>query len=330
VPTSSRLRRRELLGSAAAAALLSTPLARSQDFKASRPVTLIVPYTAGGSFDTLARAIGRQLSPVLGVATIVDNRPGANGVIAASVAARAPADGHTLLLATDGMVSIAPLLHSKLAYEPDRDFKPVTLMCQTQECIVANVDLPANSLPELIALARRAPGKLAFGSYGIGSNAHLSTELLKMTYGIDMTHVPYKGQAELFQALLKNDIQFVSGTPGLGLEHIRAKKLKVLAVMDDVRTPLFPDVKTGFEQGVPLKGGGWFGIFAPARSPQAVLDRYGKELDAIVNAPAFREEHFTQKGLVPLPAGPQAMQERLQADKVRYQALVSKLGLKLD
>jgi tripartite-type tricarboxylate transporter receptor subunit TctC len=318
---------------AAALATGALPLAtRAQPagWKPVKPVVMVVPYPPGGLFDSIARQVGLKLSAALGQPVVIDNRPGANTMIGAAAVARAQPDGHTVLFTTDASLSVVPFLYSKIAYDPERDFAPVTLLGLPQQCLIANATLAANTLPELVALAKKEPKAIAYGSYGMGSNAHLETEGIKLTYGLEMTHVPYKGQAELYQALLNNDIQFVAGTPGIGLQHIRAGKLKVLAVLDAQRSPLFPGVLTAREQGMPVQGGAWFGFAVPAQTPVAAIAALNREISTIAADPAFRETHLAQNGLVPAETGPAAMARRLVADKARYQALTSRLAIKLD
>ena len=328
-PTSP-IRRRLLLAGAAAPFVPTLVRAQGSGWKPSKPITVIVPYPAGGLFDNIARQLGQRLSVAMNNPVIVDNRPGANTMIGATAAARAQPDGHTILFATDATVSIAPYLYKKVAYDPDHDFTPVTLLCDAQECIIANATLAAANLPALIGLAKQKPEGIAYGSYGMGSNAHLTGEMMQDTFGVQFTHVPYKGQAELYQAMLNNDIQFVPGAPGLGTQHIRTGRLKVLTVLGEQRAPLFPEITTAREQGLPLPGGAWFGFLAPAKTPPAAIATLGQEISTIAAEPQFRDATMTQNGLIPLEAGPAAFARRLVADKARYQPLLAKLGLKLD
>lgn len=326
----STTRRRFINMALAASALPTVALAQPAGWKPTRPVTMVVPYPPGGLFDSIARHIGQKLAAALGQPVIIDNRPGANTMIGASAVARAQPDGHTLLFTTDASLSIAPFLHRKMSYDAERDFAPVTLIANTLACVIANSGVAANTLPELIAMAKKDHKAIAYGSYGIGSNAHLEAEAIKLSHDVEMTHIPYKGQAELYQALLTNDIQFVIGTPGIGLQHIRSGKLKVLAVLDKQRPQLFPDAQTAREQGLPLQGGAWFGFVVPAKTPAAAIDVLSREIVAIAAEPGFRETHLTQNGLLTAESGTTAMAHRLVADRARYKELIGRLAVRLD
>lgn len=252
-------------------------------------------------------------------------------MIGAQAVARADPDGHTLLFTTDASLTIAPFLYEKMLYDAAADFVPVTLVMNTIECFIANSGLPANNLPEFIAYAKQEGMKINYGSYGIGSNAHLATEDLQHHTGVSLNHIPYKGQAELYQALLNGDIQFVIGTTGIATQYIQQGKLKLLATFNAQRPPLFPDVQTAAEQGMPeLTGtGAWFGFAAPKGTPAAAIARLDTEIRNASQDPGFVTNLVTNMGLDLAEGGPQAMEARLETDRKYYQQIIERLGLRL-
>ncbi len=322
--------RRNVLALAALAA--STPLrALAQEWAPSRPITIYVPYPAGGLLDAIGRKIGDTLSTALKVPVIIDNRPGANTMIGASAAAKAPADGHALLFTTDASITINPFLYKKIAYDAERDFVPVTLVCNTVECLIANPKVPAATLPEFMAWAKREGKKVNYGSFGIGSNAHLSTAELEQHLGTELNHIPYKGQADLYQALLVNDIQFVIGTSGIATQYIQDGRLKLIAPLRRKRAPLFPDVPSASEQGVAMdSGGAWFGFLAPAKTPGAAVQRLAREIAVAAQDKEFQANQMIKLGLEPSDTGTEAMERRLAQDRKHYGPLVKRLQISLD
>src|SRR5262252_26248 len=229
----------------------------------TRPVHMVVPFAAGGAVDTVARALGQKLGESWKQPVIVDNRPGAGGNIAAAAVAKAPGDGCTLLITTQGF-AISPGLYKKLPFDAVRDFAPVTQLTSSFLVLVCTPDLPAKSIRELIALAKSKPGTINYGSTGTGAPPHLLGELLNSTAGIDLLHVPYKGDAPLTQALLAGEVQ-VAFMPLAGvLPHIRSGRLRALGVSGGSRSATLPDVPTFKEAGIPFEFTGWLGILAPS------------------------------------------------------------------
>ena len=232
----------------------------------TKPIRLIAPFAAGGGADYVARVAGQKIGAALGQPVVIDNRGGAGGAIGTELAARSPADGYTLLLGSQGPFAILPVISTRLAYDPLKDFAPVTVMCSFPFLLVVNPSLPVKSVQELIALARAKPGQLNFGSPGNGATTHLATELFKVLAKIDVVHVPYKGVAPAVADLLGGQLQFMSGDLSTLMPQVKAGKLRALAVTGAKRSTLVPDLPTIAESGVPgYEASGWFGVIAPAR-----------------------------------------------------------------
>ncbi|VTU22908.1 Argininosuccinate lyase [Variovorax sp. PBS-H4] len=322
--------RRQLLHVPLATAIALPALAQ-QGWRPAKTITILVPYPAGGLMDAIGRRIATSLSASFKVPVIVDNKPGANTMIGAAAVAKAAADGHTLLLTTDASITINPYLYRKMSYDAERDFAPVTMLCNTVECLIAHPKVPAATLPEFIAWARREGNKVNYGSFGIGSNAHLAGAELQQYLGTELNHVPYKGQADLYQALLVNDIQFVIGTTGVATQYIHEGRLKLIAPLRPKRAPQFPEVPSAAEQGVPIgHGGAWFGFLAPARTPPAAIDVLAREIGVAAQDRDFQTHQVLNQGLELSQSGPQAMALRLQKDRQYYSALIERLRVKLD
>jgi tripartite-type tricarboxylate transporter receptor subunit TctC len=306
------------------------PFASAQQYP-SKPIRIIVPFPAGGLLDGLARGVGQKMSEGLGQPVIVEAKPGANTMIGAETVARSPGDGYTILFATDATVSINPLVYSKMAYDAKRDLVPVSIVAETVECILISSGVKANSVAELVALAKAQPGKLNYASFGPGSNAHLAAEQFKLATGVDMVHVPFKGVAEAMQALVAGDVQVLFTAQGAALPHIKSGKVKALAVMTDERQPTLPDVPTIAEAGLPtLHGGVWFGLMVPAGTPRDIVDRLARETQKAVAAPDVREKFITGIGLKPVGSNPEEFQKVLVADQEKYSKAVKAANLKLD
>lgn len=284
----------------------------AQDYP-TRPVTFIVPYPAGSSGDVLARLVSDQLSQKLGRAFIIDNRPGGAGIAATIATANSAPDGYTLLLTGLNHTSNVALFKS-LPYDPVKSFEPVTLIGSVPVILVTNKNSGIMSYEDLIAKAKQNPGKLNFGSAGIGTGGHLATELMMQLNGIKMTHIPYKGATPALTDLLSGQIDVLfTGVPPT-LEHIRAGTLRPLIVSSVERVRDLPEVRTGREAGMKdFLVDVWFGVLAPAGTPKPIVDLLSRELTAIMRDPANAEKLAAQ-GVLPSRPGAEAFRDKLQSD----------------
>jgi len=296
----------------------------------SRPIRLIVPAATSGVTDFIGRLIGQKLSERLGQPVVIENKPGAGGNLAAEQAARAIPDGYTLLLGFTSPISINPYLYKNMGFDGLRDFVPVTLLTSYPMVLVVNASLPANSLQEFLAIARRDPTALALGSAGVATTSHLTLELLKRDAGVEILHVPFKGEAACIVALMAGDIQAVLATATVILPQLSGGKLKVLAVTSKERTAVLPDVPTFAESGLKdFEAVAWFGIMAPTGTPAPIIDRLSREITAILREPAVRAE-ITRRGLDVLGHDGNAFTARVLQERAMWQRLVSDARLKLD
>ncbi len=280
----------------------------------SRPVRLIVPYPAGGGIDILARLIGQKLSVQWAQPVVVENRPGSSTILAAEMVAKAPADGHTLLLTTDSTLSINPHLFARLPYEAG-DFAPVTMLVLLQQMLVAHPSLPANTLPELIALARAKPGMFNYASYGSGSQPHLAGEMLKSKAGIDLVHIPYKGISFAVPAAIAGEVHMTFSGIASSIAHLRAGRIKALAIGGPKRSPLLPEVPTFTELGYPeVETHAWFGLLVPARTPRAAIARIHRDTAAILTEAEFLQKEIIGKGYDLVASSPEEFAAFLTRD----------------
>src|SRR6188474_359484 len=256
----------------------------------SRPIRFVVPFAPGGSTDTLARALGQKISESLGHQVVIDNRTGANGNIGVEIAAKAPPDGHTIVLGYIANVAIMPSLYGKLPFDPVKDYEPVTLLATSPNVLVAHPSVKANNLKELIALAKAQPGKLNYASASVASVGHLTGELVNQLAGVKMTHIAYKGSGQAVTDLLGGHIQLMYSGFSSVLPHIKSGKLKALAQTGAKRSPALPDVPTIAEQGFPkFEATAWYGVHAPAKTPKAIVSRLNAEIVKALKLPDVRE-----------------------------------------
>jgi tripartite-type tricarboxylate transporter receptor subunit TctC len=286
----------------------------------SKPIRLLVGFTAGGNSDLTARALAGKLGQALGTTIVVENRAGAAGSVAASIVARAPADGYTLMLASPGALAVNRILEKSLPYDPDTAFALIGMAATFCNALVARQDYPASSVGQLIALAKEKPGQINFGSQGIGSAGFLSGQLMLQMAGIKLTHVPYKGGADATIAVLGGELQltFSSAAAALALRP----RLKILAVTSLAREPSLPDAPTMDESG--LKGYDatfWFGLAAPAGTPQAVVTRLNALTRAAVSDPEI-VKYLQRQGVNPAPSSPQELAARLRADYLKWKRVI--------
>jgi tripartite-type tricarboxylate transporter receptor subunit TctC len=291
-------------------------------------VTLVVPYTPGGSTEILARIVAQKLGERLGQAVVVEMKPGAGTVIGATAVAQAPADGYTLLMATPTPLAINVTVHKKLPYDPAKDFMPLAMVASAPFLLLVNPALPVHSVKELVAYAKANPGQLSYGSGGVGAPHHLYMELFKSMTGTQMTHVPYKGSLPALTDVVGGHIQlmFCDIPPAAGM--ISAGKVRVLGVSTAERVASYPDVPTVAEAGVPgFAVAGWFMIVAPAQTPAPIVDKLHKQLIAVMNEPDVKAR-IDQLSLVSLPTPSVAdMQAYVKSEIARWGKIVQQAGI---
>jgi tripartite-type tricarboxylate transporter receptor subunit TctC len=321
--------RRTLLAAALAAAALPGA-ALAQGAFPDKPIRVIVSFPPGGAADQIARAVSQPLSQALGQPVVVENRAGANGNIAGDFVAKQPADGYTLLMSSGGTVSINPHLYSKMPFDPTKDLVPVAAAARVLVFLEVNPErVPVKDAKEFIAYMKARPGKLTFGSPGNGSSPHLAAEMLKAQANVFATHIPYRGAAPAMQDLLGGQIDFMFD-PGIGLQHVKAGKLKLLAVGSPKRSPQYPDVPTLDEVGLKnFDADTWFGFYAPGATPQPVIAKLNAEINKILRSPAF-VERMNAIGAIPAPMSPQDFGARGQIDSVRFGALIRARNIRGD
>ena len=320
--------RRGLLAAAAACALLPG-LATAQAFP-SKPITIIVPFAAGGTTDILARIIAQGMGAELGQSVVVDNRAGAGGNIGGQVAARAPADGYTLFMGTVGTHAINAALYKKMPFDPIKDFAPLTRVANVPNLLVANPAQPFKTVPELIAYAKANPGKINFGSSGSGSSIHLSGELFKSMAKVDMQHVPYKGSAPAVTDLLGNQIAIMFDNMPSAIQHVRSGKLRAIAVTTAKRSPELPDVPTIAEAGVPgYEATSWFGMFAPAATPAPVVAQLNATIVKVLAMPDIKKK-LAEQGAEAAGETPAQFADFIQKESVKWGRVVKESGASVD
>lgn len=304
----------------------SQPLAQAYP---TRSITFVVPFPAGGSADTIMRLIGQHLSQRWGQSVIIENKPGTGGNIGNDAVAKAAPDGYTFLMSPSS-ISIVPHLYSKLNYDPMKDFVPVTLVGNIPMVIVVNPDFPAKSLSELIAMAKAKPGEITYASAGNGTTNHLATEMFKVMTGIDMLHIPYRGNPLAVMDVIGGRVPVFFDFVLTGLPHIREGKVRALATTGATRAAVLPNVPTAIEAGVPgFETGTWFGVYAPAGTPKAIVDKLNAEILSILDIPAVKER-LSGLGVEIYAKGPAELAALTKADFEKWGPVVQKAGIKLD
>ena len=312
----------------ALAAVADSTHAQSGSAFPSRPLRIVVGYAAGGPNDIVARALSQKLTEALGQQVVVDNRPGADGIIGTDLVAKSPPDGHTLALVSPSH-TINPAVQARLPYDPIRDFAPVTLAAAGPTLLLVHPSLPVKSVKELVAFAKKRPGELHYGSSGAGGTLHLAGELLRSRTGIDISHVPYKGVAPATIDLLGGQISLMFDPIVAALPHVRSGKLRPLAVTSTKRTALLPELPTMEEAGVSdFEVIIWYGLLAPARTPRAAIDRLNAEVVRIVQS-ADMKERFMTLGAEPFGLSVDAFGAFLATDLAKWGKLVKATGLKI-
>ena len=313
-----------------AAAAGTVPSALAQGFP-EKPVRLVVPVPPGGSLNLYTRFIGQKLSESLGQPVIVDNRPGANGLIGADIVAKAAPDGYTLLMGATPTLAISVTLYAgKMPYNPERDFAPITLVAKAPSVLAAHPAVPARTLKELIAYAKANPGRLNYASSGTGSGNHLMGEMLKATAGIEMVHVPYAGGGPGLVALLAREVELIVTPPPILIPMAKAGRVRLLAVSSAARSPAMPDVPTVAESGYPgFEATVWYCVVAPRGTPQPIVARLHGALTAILSSAEFRERLLAD-GASAETSSPEALAAWVKAEIAKFAKVIRTAGIKAD
>lgn len=315
---------------ALATAMLTPLAAQGADVFPSKPIRLVIPYPPGGGMDTIGRPFARQLSANLGQQVVVDNRGGANGTIGMEIVARANPDGYTIGFALSAQLAINPGLYRKLAYDPVRDFEPLTLFADGCYLLVVNPSVPAKSVKELIALARAKPNGLAMASSGNGSGGHLAAALLMSMTGTKMLHVPYKGGGPALVALLSAQVQTLFATYAVSKGHIAAGRLRALGVSTAKRPAAIPDIPTIAEAGVPgYESSPWYAYVAPAGTPRALVTRLNREIVRALNHPEYRKM-LLGSAIEPIGSSPEKLAAYIKSEMVKWAGVIKSAGAKID
>ncbi|HXD41261.1 MAG TPA: tripartite tricarboxylate transporter substrate binding protein [Ramlibacter sp.] len=313
---------------AAWALALACSAATAQGFP-SKPLRLVVPFPPGGSADVLARVVGARLTTALGQPVVVDNKPGAGGILGADTVAKAPADGHTLLFANTN-IAINPSLYKSLPYDTASAFAPVVLMVTVPNLLLVADNVKASNVAELIALAKADPKALNYASAGNGSFPHLAVELFKLQAGVSITHVPYKGAAPALNALLAKEVQVLSNDLLNAVPHVKAGKVRALAITGGARSPVLPDVPTMKEAGLKdYSAVGWQGIMVTAGTPAATIARLNTEINKVLADPELRA-NLSAQGLEVVGGTTQQFADFVRRDTERWRSAVEASGAKVD
>ena len=295
-----------------------------------KPIRWVVPYTGGGITDVVTRVVTQKMQGPLGQPIIVDNRPGANSILGSDIVAKSAPDGYTMLTVIAGYAANVTLYQGKLPFDPAKGLVPVSLAGIAPLIMTANTNFPAKDVKELIAYAKANPGKVNFGSSGIGAAAHLTTELLKQTAGVDMVHIPYKGTAPALTALMSNDIQILVDVPSTLMPHVRGGKIKALAMFSRERIQGAPEVPTMAEAGgPPLESSTWVLFMAPGGTPKAIVDRLAAETVKAINESEIKDR-FNQIGIIPVGNSPEQAAKFLADEVTKWAKVITTAGVKAE
>ncbi|MBI5318242.1 MAG: tripartite tricarboxylate transporter substrate binding protein [Bradyrhizobium sp.] len=309
---------------------MAAPQAGAADYP-TRPIKLVVPYAAGGPTDVLGRLVGEYLGRDLKQAVVVENKAGAQGAIGAEAVARSEPDGYTLFVTAASIFVLNPMLYKKLPYDPVKDFRMLALITDLPVVMEVHPSVPAKTVAEFVAYAKQNPGKLNFGSAGIGGTIHLAGEMFKQVAGVDIVHVPYKGAGPALTDLLSGNIQLMFDTLSTALPPVKAGLLRPLGVSSEKRSPDLPDVPTIAESGYPdYRVSVWFGVAAPAKLPDDIAQKVGASLDRALSDEAFRAS-LVKIGFPPLRPRSQAeINKFIDDDRARWAGVIKSLNISLD
>jgi tripartite-type tricarboxylate transporter receptor subunit TctC len=296
----------------------------------TKPVRVIVPYPPGGGNDILGRLFAARLSERMGQTFVVENRPGAGTMIGTEAAAKSPPDGYTILLSSIATHALSPNLYSRVPYDPIKDFAPITLLGIAPTVLVINKDVPVKDLRELIAMAKAKPGELAYASGGNGTPPHINGELFKSVAAVDLLHVPFKGGGPALADLAAGRVHVMLDTAASAMSHVRAGRLRALAISAPRRSPEYPDLPTFAEAGLPAYDtNAWYSMHAPAGTPADIVRRLNAELAAILKEPQI-VERFRQLSTDPVGNSPEAFADFVKAELDKYARVIKAAGIKLD
>jgi tripartite-type tricarboxylate transporter receptor subunit TctC len=295
----------------------------------TKPVRIVVAYPPGGGIDVLGRQLADKLSPAWGQPVVVENKPGANTILAADAVAKS--DHHTILMTSDATFSINPHLYAKLPYDVERDFAPATMLVLLQQLLVAHPAVPYNDLHGLIQAAKAKPGSINYASYGSGSQPHLAAEMLKNKAGIDLVHVPYKGISLAVPAVMAGEVQLTFAGIATSMPQLKAGRIKALAIGGQARSPLLPQVPTFAELGFPeVETHAWFGLFLPAGSPAEAVQRIYQDTKKIIDESDFRQKQLVEKGYEVVGSSPAEFVNYLKKDRESRGRAVKVSGAKAE
>jgi tripartite-type tricarboxylate transporter receptor subunit TctC len=296
----------------------------------ARPLRLIVPFPPGGSTDIYARILAPQLAEALHQQVVVDNRSGAGGALGAELAAKASPDGYTIWLGQTNNLVIGPILRAKNAYDPVRDFAPITLLMKAPQVMVVNVDSSMSTIKDLIAAAKKAPGKLTYGSAGVGSSGHINGELFNQSAGVSIVHVPYKGGSPAMIDLRGGRISYVATSLASAAQSLKEGKIKALATTGRNRARMLPDVPTVAESGVPgYELTSWHGMLAPAHAPRDIVLRLNKEIVAVLGTPVVQKLLLAEGGDI-TPSTPEEFSAFLRSEIAKWSKVIKQAGITAD
>jgi tripartite-type tricarboxylate transporter receptor subunit TctC len=326
----SNLKASLVLSALAACALLSVfPIGKASAQYPDRIIKIVVPFAPGGGTDVIARTLAQEMAGNLGVGVVIENKPGAGTIIGTQAVAVSEPDGYTLLMGTFSH-AVNASLNSKLPYDPHRDFAPVALVARSFNLVVVNPKSPIKSISDLIAAAKANPEKLSYGTFGIGTSAHLAGELFKDMAKVNLTTVPYKGAAPAITDLIGGQIQVMFTTVASAAALVEAGQLRALAVTSAERSPAFPQLPTVSEAGVPgYAAESWYGLFAPAKTPLDIVDRLNKSAGLAVQSEAFKKLGVNE-GLVMIAAPPQELDRYLRGEEARWRKVIEDAGIKVE
>jgi len=310
-------------------ALAASPVAHAQTFP-TKPIRLICPFPPGGAVDIASRAIAAEMSKTIGQQVIVENKPGAGGNIGGVEAARASPDGYTMFMTTSGISAINPALYAKMPFDPNRDLAAVSALVSLNNVLVLNPSVKANTVTELIALAKAQPGVLTYASSGSGTSIHMSAEMFKYLTHVDILHIPYKGSAPALTDLLGGQVNMMFDNIPSSLAHIKAGKLHAIATTGAKRDPALPDLPTIAEAGVAgYESGVWFGLMVPAATPKDIVAKLNAAAVSATRAPEYIKR-MTDQGYIVIGSTPEQMTEMLKAELARWEPIVKASGARAE